>query len=209
MNGSKLISEEIFVSLFLYKFLRMKFFAFLLLTMCLSLAGFSQFKTIPPLDKSILDVSYYPVNYPILKIQDKVKEPLTARVLYSRPQKNNREVFGGIVEYGQIWRVGANEATEIEFFRDVTIAKTKVKKGRYTLYAIPQPDKWTMILNRDTDTWGAFRYDMTKDVLRTDLPVSKTAETAEAFSIFFEPSPDGALLHIQWDDMKAGLPIQF
>ncbi len=180
-----------------------------MLTLFLNAPGFTQSKTIPALDKSAMDISYFPVNYPILKIQDKIKEPLTARVIYSRPQKNNREVFGGLVEFGQIWRVGANEATEIEFFRDVTIAKTRVKKGRYTLFAIPQPDKWTLILNRDTDTWGAFKYDTKKDVLRTDVQVSKSPEVADAFSIFFEGRPDGALLNIQWDNVRAGLPIQF
>src|SRR6476620_3840718 len=76
---------------------------------------------LPPLDKSPMDMSYYPVNYPILKIQDKATEPLLARVIYGRPQKNGRVIFGELVEYGKIWRLGANEATEIEFYKDVKI----------------------------------------------------------------------------------------
>ena len=83
---------------------------------------------IPPLDKSPMDMSYYPVNYPILKIQNKVTEPLAIRVIYSRPQLNGRKVFGGLQEYGEVWRLGANEATEIEFFKDVTINNKKIKK---------------------------------------------------------------------------------
>lgn len=181
---------------------------FLLLT-CVLASSFGQNKNLPPIDKSALDVSYYPVNYPILKIQDKVKDPLLVRVLYSRPQKNGREVFGGLVEYGQIWRVGANEATEIEFYRDVTIGKSKVKKGRYTLYAIPQQDSWTIILNRDTDTWGAFKYDQKKDAVRLDVKPEKNVDIAEAFSMYFEPRTGGANLFIHWDNVRTAVPIGF
>ena len=75
------------------------------------------------LDKSPMDVSYWPSNYPILKLNGKVKSDPIARVLYSRPQKNNREIFDGIVKYGEMWRLGANEATEIEFLKTVKINK--------------------------------------------------------------------------------------
>ncbi len=77
----------------------------------------------------------------------------------ARPQKNNRSIFGDLVPYDMIWRMGANEATEIEFFRDVKIDGKKLAKGRYTMYAIPSTDKWTIVLNKETDTWGAFGYD--------------------------------------------------
>src|SRR6202012_1966682 len=73
------------------------------------------------LDNSPLDMTYYPADYPVLKIQDKVTEPLIARVVYSRPQKRGRKLFGDLIQYGEIWRLGANEATEIEFFQDVKI----------------------------------------------------------------------------------------
>src|ERR1700753_4009541 len=73
------------------------------------------------LDNSPLDMSYYPVDYPVLKIQDKVTEPLVARVVYSRPQKRGRKLFGDLINYGEVWRLGANEATEVEFFRDVKV----------------------------------------------------------------------------------------
>jgi len=90
-----------------------------------------------------------------------------ARIFYSRPQKQGRKIFGELVEYGQVWRLGANEATEIEFYKDVKIAGKKVPKGRYTLYAIVNENSWTMIINKETDTWGAFKYDPKKDLLRT------------------------------------------
>lgn len=163
----------------------------------------------PPLDKSPMDMSYFPVNYPILKIQDKATEPLIARVVYSRPQKNNRSVFGELVEYGKVWRLGANEATEIEFFKDVKIGNSKLKKGRYTMYAIPYENKWTVILNRDTDTWGAFKYDAKKDVLRYDVSLQKLPESAEVYAMYFEKAAGGAALVVSWENVKAAIPITF
>jgi hypothetical protein len=150
---------------------------------------------------------YYPNNYPVLKIQDKVTEPVVARVIYSRPQKNGRLIFGDLVEYGKVWRLGANEATEIEFFRSVKIGDKKVEKGRYTLYSIPAEDTWTIILNKDNDTWGAFKYDEQKDVLRTSVPVQKLNEEVEALAMTFEKSDSGCNLIIAWDNIKASLPI--
>lgn len=175
------------------------------------ITGFStaQGSRIPPIDKSPMDMSYFPANYPILKIQDKVTEPLLARVIYSRPQKNGRTVFGELIEFGNIWRLGANEATELELFKDSRVGNTKVKKGRYTLYAVPQQDKWTFIINRDTDTWGAFKYDPKKDVARMDVKVEKIAETAESYTMFFEKSGSQVNLNIYWDNYRAIIPFVF
>lgn len=160
-------------------------------------------------DKSTMDLAYFPVNYPILKIQNKASEPLIARVVYSRPQKNGRVVFGELVEFGKVWRLGANEATEIEFFRDVKIGGNKVKKGRYTLYAIPFSDKWTLIFNRETDIWGAFQYDIKKDVFRIDIRTEKSPEVVESFSMQFEKANGGANLLMAWDDVMAKLPLSW
>jgi hypothetical protein len=182
----------------------------LILVGLLACMGLANAQTaVPSLDKSPLDMSYYPVDYPVLKIQDKTGGPLIARVVYSRPQKQGRKLFGDLVQYGQVWRLGANEATEIEFFQDVKIDGKKIKKGRYTLYALVNPDKWTIILNKETDTWGAFRYDMNKDVMRTTVPVQKQSGVTEAFSMQFEKSKDGAKLIINWDDTWVEMPISW
>ena len=171
---------------------------------------FAQAKTVlPPLDKSPMDMSYYPAGYPLLKIQGKMVEPLKMRIIYGRPQLNGRRAFGEIRELKQIWRLGANEATEIEFFKDVRIDGKKVKKGRYTMYCIPDNDKWTMIINKETDTWGDFGYDSTKDVLRVDVPTVKQSESTESLTIVFEKSATGANMVTYWDDIKTSLPITF
>src|SRR5436190_21499076 len=77
---------------------------------------------VPTLDKSPMDMSYFPTDYPILKTQNKTTAAPVARIVYSRPQKDNRAIFGQLIEYNKVWRLDANEATEIEFFRDVNIA---------------------------------------------------------------------------------------
>lgn len=182
-----------------------------LLIMVLALfssAAFSQTR-LPALDKSPMDMSYYPANYPILKIQNKITEPLTARIIYSRPQKNGRVVFGELVEYGQVWRLGANEATEIELFKDARIGNSRLRKGRYTMYCIPYPTKWTIIFNKETDTWGAFQYDPKKDVLRVDVKTEKLADPTEAFTMIFEKNNGGADLIMTWDDVMTRLPFSW
>ncbi len=162
---------------------------------------------IPALDKSPMDESYCPNNYPLLKIQDKASDPLVARVIYSRPQKNGRVLFGDLIEYGKVWRFGANEATEIEFFQSVKMGDVKIKKGRYTLYAIPREDKWTIIVNKETDIWGSFRYEEKNDVARMDVPVQKQTTISELFTITFDKSENGYDLRVYWDDISVSVPI--
>jgi hypothetical protein len=129
--------------------------------------------------------------------------------LYSRPGKNGRQVYGELVEYGKVWRLGANEATELELYKDVKIAGNRVTKGRYSMFAIPLEDKWTIILNKDTDVWGAFKYDEKKDVLRVTVTPEKLEEKTEIFTMMFEKSTDGTNLIIAWDDIKATIPFSF
>ncbi len=161
----------------------------------------------PPVDKSVMDMSYFPANYPVNKIQNKTQEPLVARVIYSRPLKSGRIIFGDLVEYGKVWRIGANEATEIEFYKNVTIGGKKILKGRYTLYAIVNENSWTMIINKDTDTWGAFKYDQKKDVARAEAKVEKLTDVVEALSMYFEKTDNGCNLVVMWDNVKATMPI--
>lgn len=171
-----------------------------------SYTAFAQSK-IPAVDKSEMDMSYYPPNYPILKIQDKITEPLIARVIYSRPQRGGRTVFGELVEYEKVWRIGANEATEIEFFKDVNFGGKPVPKGRYTLYTIPTLDKWIVIINKETDTWGSFKYDSKKDLVRVESSVQKLDEPVEALAIYFDKTSEGFNLCAAWENAALYVPI--
>jgi hypothetical protein len=164
---------------------------------------------LPALDKSPIDIAYFPDGYPVLKIRDKAADYPVMRVIYSRPQKSGRTIFGELVEYGKVWRMGANEATEIEIYQNVRVDGKKLSKGRYTLYAIVEQDKWTIIINKETDTWGAFKYDAKKDVMRTEVAVQKTAEPIESLSMVFEKTFTGANLVIAWDNVKVAVPMTF
>lgn len=184
----------------------MKKTVFAFLALFIAMGSMAQ-SSLPAVDKSPMDMSYYPANYPVLKIQDKATEPLVARVIYSRPKKEGRPIFGGLVEYGKLWRLGANEATEIEFYKPVTIGGKKITKGRYTLYAIVNEKSWTYILNKDTDIWGSFKYNQSKDVLRVDVPVQPLTAPVESLAMTFEKSNGGFALVVAWENIKTALPI--
>lgn len=163
-------------------------------------------------DQSPMDMSYYPVDYPILKMSHSDSLPLIARVIYSRPHKNNRVIFSNdstsVCQYGREWRLGANEATEIDFFKNVTIAGKNINAGTYVLYCIPEYDSWTIVLNSNLHTWG-LHMDPSKDILRTQIPVQVQSPILEDFTIVFQDAVDGANLVMGWDNVKTVLPIVF
>ncbi|WP_460685101.1 DUF2911 domain-containing protein [Niabella aquatica] len=162
-----------------------------------------------PVDKSPLDQIYFPADYPALKVKG-TKEPLRMRIIYSRPNKNNRLIFGSeIVPYGKVWRLGANEATELNLFAAAKIGGKKIPAGRYTLYALVNEKNWTFIINKETDTWGAFKYDATKDVCRVTADVKQLDKPIEALTIDLERSANGVNLVAGWDTVSATLPILF
>jgi hypothetical protein len=87
------------------------------------------------------------------------------------------------------------------------LGNTRIKKGRYTLYAIPDTGKWTVIVNKETDTWGSFRYDAKKDVARIDVPVTIQNEITEAFTIVFEKAAKNYMMNVYWDNFKLSIPF--
>ncbi|MFY0672823.1 MAG: DUF2911 domain-containing protein [Bacteroidia bacterium] len=130
------------------------------------------------------------------------------KVYYSRPQKNDREVFGKLVKYGKVWRLGANENTEITFNTDAIINGVTIKAGTYSMFAIPNENKWTLIINSDINKWGHFFYSDKNDIARIDLEVVKPKETIEAFAMTFDKAKNGATLYIAWDNKQVGLLIE-
>ena len=164
------------------------------------------------LDKSPMDMIYYPVNYPIKQLENPGNTPPVARIIYSRPHKQHREIFGNdnqaVVKFGNRWRLGANEASELQLFRTVMINGKNVTPGRYTLYAIPHPNQWTIFLNAKTDNWG-LQIDSTKDVVSLAVATEKQDPPIEDFTMIFQEAADGASLLIAWDSTKVSLPIHF
>lgn len=168
----------------------------------------AQFKT-PPVDQSPMDMTYFPSGFAQLKAQGKMTGEPILRLIYSRPQKKGREIFGSHLPFGKLWRAGANEATELMVFNEVTINDKSLSPGRYTLYIIPESDSWTVIINSATDIWGEgpSKYDESKDVLRAVIPIEKLEDEVEALAMFFQKNDTGANLVIAWDKTKAVLPI--
>ena len=159
-------------------------------------------------DVSPMDMSYYPADYPKLKMAKQVSQPPVMRLIYSRPHLQGRELFHDVLKYGEYWRLGANEATEIEFFRDVTIQGKKIKAGRYILYCILGPSTWKMVLNSNIDSWG-LQQDSTKDVQHFEVPVTHGNPSLDYFTMVFEKTNKGAELIMAWDDVVARLPVDF
>jgi len=164
------------------------------------------------LSKSPAAVAYYPNNFAHDRGDGPKKAGNTvyAKIVYFRPAKKEREVFGKLVPFNQVWRTGANENTEIKFYNDVVIQGKSIKAGTYSLFTIPTETDWTIILNSDLDHWGAFSYKMENDVARFKVPSKKTDAPIENFTIQFSKTDDKtALMQLTWDSTLVELPISF
>lgn len=158
-----------------------------------------------PVDLSPMDMAWLPVDYPKLSV--KRLQPV-ARVIYSRPHKQGRKIFGNLVKYGERWRLGANEATEIEIFIPVTIQDIKIPKGKYILYCIPEQDRWTIVFNSNLNSWG-LNLDPSKDLYRFSIPAQTKKQAVEYFTMVFQATSTGADLIMAWDNVEARLPLQY
>ncbi|MBP1838923.1 DUF2911 domain-containing protein [Formosa algae] len=148
------------------------------------------------LDKSPLDAAAYPASS---KVTNK-----TMKVIYSRPQLNNRELYD-LVPLGKVWRLGANESAEITFYKDSHFGDTPVKAGTYSLFAIREEKTWTLILNKDLNAWGAYSYNPDNDIARAKGLVSIDAESIEAFSIAFD---EEGTMYLAWGTTRVSLPFK-
>ncbi|GAB2766523.1 hypothetical protein GCM10027275_05490 [Rhabdobacter roseus] len=140
------------------------------------------------------------------------KNGLQVAVQYSRPSKKSRLIFGreqdnALVPYDKVWRTGANEATTIQFAQDVLFAGKPVKAGQYTLWTIPGPARWKVILNREVGQWGT-NYNDGQDLFRSDVDIRIQPKVAEKFAIYFEDQPEGTAMILQWDQTEVIVPIR-
>jgi hypothetical protein len=130
----------------------------------------------------------------------------TLWVDYGRPARRGREIFGSVVPWNTVWRAGANTATHFRTSADVVIGGTAVPAGTYTLWALPAPGGWKLIVNRQTGQWGTV-YDEKQDLARIDMRVETLADPVERFTIEIAPQGDGAELRMAWDRTRAAVPI--
>lgn len=159
-------------------------------------------------DVSPMDMIYYPIDYPKLKMSHTASQSPLARVIYSRPHLQGRHIFHEVLKYDEPWRLGANEATELMLYKDAQVLDKKIKAGRYTMYCIPHKENWTVAINATIDTWG-LEPDTAKDVARFVVPVLKTQNILEYFTMVFEQDKQTASLLMAWDDVEVRLPFRF
>ena len=151
----------------------------------------------PPLDKSPLDLAAFP-NRGANKL---------IKVFYSRPQLKGRTVGKDLAPHGKLWRTGANDATQIQFLKDMKFGGKTIKTGAYSLFTIPREKEWTVIISSDVDNWATRGYKESNEVARVTVPVSMGEESLEAFSMTFVPTDDGAHLHMGWDKVRVAVPF--
>ena len=127
---------------------------------------------------------------------------------YSRPSAKGRKIFGELVPYGQIWRTGANSATQINFSTEVFISGQKVPAGTYALYAIPEKSYWTLVLSKNTELWGAIGYSPSDDQMRFQVETSKANKKYETFEIGFNNVTDNSVVaSIKWENTQVEFKI--
>lgn len=132
------------------------------------------------------------------------------KITYSCPAKKGRAIFGELVPFNQVWRTGANEATEWTSTRDMEINGQLLPAGTYSLFTIPQPNQWTVIFNSDVGQWGSYNYNAKLDVLRLEVPVQMLRdESFERFTIEAKPRNDQADIRLAWDQVSILLQLQF
>ncbi|MBV9110353.1 MAG: DUF2911 domain-containing protein, partial [Gemmatimonadetes bacterium] len=129
-------------------------------------------------------------------------------VHYSRPFRRGRAIFGALLPWGQVWRTGANDATAFTTSRDLVIGGVTVPAGSYTLYSIPSPTQWLLIVNRQTGQFGT-EYHPEQDLARIPMTRETVAEPVEKFTISLEPGEGGAgRLALTWDDTRVWVPVR-
>jgi hypothetical protein len=156
---------------------------------------------LPGLDQSPADIAYF-------RPDGRGTAPVV-KVVYGRPSKKGRTMLGDKEPYGKVWRVGANETTEIKLYRDVTFGDKKLTAGTYSLYAIPDKAEWTIIFNSKLDTWGPYEYDESKDVARIKVAAGNAPSEVEAFTIAFDGSGGKGNMYLAWEKTMVTVPLTY
>lgn len=164
-------------------------------------SGYVSAQKLPGVDSSPADIAYFRPN-------GRNSAPV-AKVTYGRPMKKGRTMLGDVEPFGKVWRLGANEATEIKLYQDVTVGDKTLKAGTYSMYAIPNKTDWTIIFNTKLDTWGAYEYEESKDVARIKVPVGKTEAEVEAFTIVFDGKGATSTMVIAWENTLVKVPLKY
>lgn len=131
-----------------------------------------------------------------------------ARILvdYGRPAMRGRTIFGGVVPWDSVWRTGANAATQLITDKEIVFGATAVPAGTYSLFSIPSPDGWLLIINKQHGQWGTV-YDRAKDLARLPMQISHADVALERFTVEIVPQAAGGDLHLKWEKTEASIPF--
>ncbi len=144
---------------------------------------------------------------PPAKAECKLADGKTLTIDYGSPRTKGRKIFGELVPYGKVWRAGANEATTFVTDTDLTVGGAAVPAGNYTLFAIPEADKWTLIISKTTGEWGTNYSGPSADLARIEMKSSKLPSSVENFTIAFDQSGSSCTLHMDWETTRASVSI--
>lgn len=144
---------------------------------------------------------------PAAKTSCAVGEGKTITVDYSSPRAKGRKIYGGLVAYGEVWRAGANEATTFMTTTDLMVGGQHVPAGNYTIFTIPNKDKWTLVVSKKTGEWGVPYPGADQDLVRVDMKVSALPAAVENFTIAFDKSAGGCTLRMDWEKTRASVDI--
>src|SRR5213594_4782547 len=144
---------------------------------------------------------------PAAKASCALADGKTITVDYSSPRAKGRKIFGGLVPYGEVWRAGANEATTFVTTADLMVGGAHVPTGSYTIFAIPNPDKWTLIISKKTGEWGTDYPGPENDLARVDMKASKLPSLVENFTIAFDKTANGYTMRMVWETTRASVDI--
>ena len=144
---------------------------------------------------------------PPAKAECKLAGGKTLTVDYSSPRAKGRKIYGELVPYGKVWRAGANEATTFVTDTDLTVGGTAVPAGSYTIFVVPNADKWALVISKKTGEWGTAYPGPSEDLARIDMRASKLPSAVENFTIAFDNSSAGCTLHMDWENTRASVDI--
>ena len=129
-------------------------------------------------------------------------------IVYARPAMRGREVFGGLVPFGEIWRTGANAATTVSFSGPVAFGGTMIPAGTYALFSVPGKKAWEVILSSNTKQWGSYEHDAKDEVARVKVMPVKTAAVVESLTLSLdEVDADAATLNIAWEAVRVPITV--
>ncbi|HXM20707.1 MAG TPA: DUF2911 domain-containing protein [Terriglobales bacterium] len=144
---------------------------------------------------------------PPAQAQCKFSDGKTITIDYSSPRAKGRKVFGGLVPYGEVWRTGANDATTFVSDANLTVGGKDVSAGSYTIFTVPNADKWTLIINKKTGEWGIpYKYEA-DELARVDMKVSPTPSQVENFTIALASMGGSCTLSMSWENTQASVDI--